>query len=93
MQNDLPIITHVEFFKTDYERRPPVSVGGRPFCSLTIRKSGTTLIKAGGSTFSSTPDTLTFIPAGCPYVTEIPEGLLSTVPVTAGTECRVQNAE
>ena len=26
-------------------------------------------------------------------VTEIPEGLLSTVTVTAGTECRVQNAE
>ncbi len=74
MQNDLPIITHVEFFKTDYEKRPVVAVSGRPFCSLSIRKSGTTVIKTQEKTLCSTPDTLTYIPSGCPYVTEIPEG-------------------
>lgn len=74
MTQDLPIITHVEFFKTDYESRPTVAVSSRPFCSLSIRKSGKTVIKTQDSTLCSTPDTLTFIPSGCPYTTEIPEG-------------------
>ena len=74
MTNNLPIITHAEFFRLDYEARPSVAVSARPFCSLSIRKSGKTTVTAGGKTLSSTPDTLTFIPAGCPYTTEIPEG-------------------
>ena len=74
MTNDFPIITHVEFFKLDYEKRPSVAVSARPFCSLSIRKSGKTVIKAGEQTLSSTPDTLTYIPSGCDYTTEIPEG-------------------
>ncbi len=73
MATELPIITHAEFFKTDYEKRPPVAVSARPFCSLSIRKSGTTVIKTREKTLTSTPDTLTFIPAGCSYTTEIPE--------------------
>ena len=74
MSKDLPIITRAEFFKSDYESRPLVVVSARPFCSLSIRKSGTTIIKVNGKSFSSTPDTLTYIPAGCAYTTEIPEG-------------------
>jgi len=74
MTKDLPIVTHAEFFRLDYDKRPPMAVSGRPFCSLSIRKSGTTVIKTREKALSSTPDTLTFIPAGCAYTTEIPEG-------------------
>ena len=74
MATDLPVITNAEFFRLNYESRPSVAVSARPFCSLSIRKSGKTTVTAGGKTLSSTPDTLTFIPAGCPYTTEIPEG-------------------
>jgi AraC-like DNA-binding protein len=74
MLTDLPIITYAEFFKLDYDKGPPVAVSGRPFCSLSIRKSGTTVIKTAEKVISSVPDTLTFIPAGCAYTTEIPAG-------------------
>lgn len=71
---ELPIITHVEFLKLDYENRPLIAVSARPFCSLSIRKSGKTVVTVDGVTLTSTPDTLTYIPSGCPYTTEIPEG-------------------
>ena len=74
MPEMLPIITHAEFLKLDFEKRPNIAVSARPFCSLSIRKSGKTLITVEENTFHSTPDTLTYIPAGCPYTTEIPEG-------------------
>ena len=74
MQNDLPIITHVEFFKANNDPLPLVTVNARPFSSFSIRKSGKTVIRAGETTLCSTPDTLTFIPSGCSYTTEIPEG-------------------
>ena len=74
MATALPILTHVEFLHLDYNARPCVAVSARPFCSLSIRKSGKTTITAGEKTLFSVPDTLTFIPAGCPYTTEIPEG-------------------
>ena len=72
---ELPIITHVEFLKLDYENRPLIAVSARPVCSLSIRKSGKTVVTVDGVTLTSTPDTLTYIPSGCPYTTEIPEGL------------------
>lgn len=68
-----PIITHVEFFKLDYEKRPPVTVSARPFCSLSIRKSGETVVEFDGKQLVSSPDTLTYIPAGCTYTTHIPK--------------------
>ena len=73
MPQDLPIITYAEFFKATNEKLSPVNVSARPFSSLSIRKSGKTLIRTGNTTLCSTPDTLTFIPSGCPYTTEIPE--------------------
>ena len=69
-----PIITHAEFFKLDYEKRPPITVNARPFCSLSIRKSGETVVDFDGKTLYSMPDTLTYIPAGCTYTTHIPKG-------------------
>ena len=74
MPHRVPIITHVEFFKANTDRRAPVTVSARPFCSLSIRKGGRTVVTAGDITLCSTPDTLTYIPQGCSYVTEIPEG-------------------
>ena len=74
MPNELPIITHVEFFKANNDPLPPVTVNARPFSSFSIRKSGKTVIRSGSTTLCSTPATLTFIPSGCSYTTEIPEG-------------------
>lgn len=74
MPNALPIITHAEFFGIHYEKLSPVAVGARPFCSLSIRKSGKTVMTVGDKTLISAPDTLTYMPAGCSYTTEIPEG-------------------
>ncbi|MBO5355122.1 MAG: helix-turn-helix transcriptional regulator [Clostridia bacterium] len=68
-----PIITHAEFFKLGYEKRPPVTVSARPFCSLSIRKSGETVVEFDGKRLISAPDTLTYIPAGCTYTTYIPK--------------------
>lgn len=73
MPKEIPIITHVEFFKANNDKRAPVTVGARPFSSLSIRKSGKTVIRVGNTTLCSTPDTLTYIPRGCSYTTEIPE--------------------
>ena len=74
MTSELPIITYAEFFKANNDVLPPVTVGARPFSSLSIRKSGKTLIRSQSTALCSTQDTLTFIPSGCPYTTEIPEG-------------------
>ena len=73
MQKNIPILTHVEFFKAYNDRRGPVTVGARPFSSLSIRTSGRTVIRVGDTTLTSAPDTLTYIPSGCAYATEIPE--------------------
>ena len=68
-----PIITYAEFFKLNYEKRPRITVNARPFCSLSIRKSGETVVEWNGKTLFSAPDTLTYIPAGCTYTTYIPQ--------------------
>ena len=70
MNQQIPIITKVEFFDTSYK---PIkaSVSARNFSSLTYRKSGRVLIASGRGEFVSEADTLTFVPAGCDYATEI----------------------
>ena len=74
MPVNIPIITRVSFFEIENEARPPVEVSARPFCSLSMRKSGTITVTARGETLCSGPDTLTFIPGGCTYTTEVLEG-------------------
>ncbi len=69
-----PIITNVIFFETDYPQGPSVDVSPRPFSSLTIRRSGKISVTWGGKTFFSGKDTLTFIPHGCEYTTQVLEG-------------------
>lgn len=73
MDRSIPIITKVEFFETSYE---PIkaNVSARNFSSLTYRKSGRVFISSEESEFVSDEDTITFMPAGCDYFTEILDG-------------------
>ena len=73
MNQEIPIITKVQFFKTSYEPMK-ANVSARNFSSLSYRRSGKVLISYGGSDFISEADTLLFMPAGCDYFTEILEG-------------------
>jgi AraC-like DNA-binding protein len=49
-------------------------VSARGFSSLSYRKSGRISICAGGETIVSEENTLTFVPGGCDYFTEVLEG-------------------
>lgn len=73
MNQQVPIITKVEFFDTSYEPMK-ATVSARNFSSLTYRKSGRVFIASKKTEFVSDADTLTFIPAGCDYFTEILDG-------------------
>ena len=72
MNQQVPVITKVKFFDTSYE---PIraNVSARNFSSLTYRKSGRVFIASKENEFVSDADTLTFMPAGCDYFTEIME--------------------
>ena len=73
MNKQIPVITKVQYFETTYT---PIkaSVSARNFSSLTYRKSGKVFISSKNSEFITESGTLTFVPAGCDYYTEIIEG-------------------
>lgn len=73
MNQQIPIITKVMFFDTSYSTMR-ANVSARNFSSLTYRKSGRVLIESEKNKFVSEADTLTFVPAGCGYSTEVFEG-------------------
>ncbi len=73
MDQQIPIITKVQFFDTSY-RPIKANVSARNFSSLTYRKSGRVFISSKETEFLSEAGTLTFVPAGCDYFTEILEG-------------------
>ena len=73
MNQQIPIITKVEFFDMSYDPMK-AKVSPRNFSSLTYRKSGRVLIASNKNEFVSDADTLTFMPTGCDYSTEILEG-------------------
>ena len=70
---DIPIITDVQFFTSFFKRKEPVHIRARNFSGITFRKSGRVLIRCGENEFISEPGSLTFIPKGCAYDTEILE--------------------
>lgn len=72
MNRGTPIIAKVEFFKASYKKMR-AHVAARNFSSLTYRTRGRVLIESEGSSFISEADTLTFVPAGQSYSTEILE--------------------
>ncbi len=76
MNTQIPIITDVRFFETSHIKRHPVVVRGRPHSSLSIRRAGKISITTptlGRKLYSDT-DSLTYVPAGCEYTTEVIEG-------------------
>ena len=66
-------ITDVVFMEASYEKKPVVSVSGRPFNSLTFRRSGSIRIDGSNKSFVSAAGSLTLIPANMPYRTEVLE--------------------
>lgn len=70
MGQQIPIITKVQFFSTSYKPMK-ANVSARNFSSLTYRKSGRVFIASEKTEFVSEADTLTFMPAGHDYSTEI----------------------
>ena len=72
MNGETPIIAKVEFFKASYKKMC-AHVAARNFSSLTYRTRGRVLIESEGCSFISEADTLTFVPAGQSYSTEIYE--------------------
>ncbi len=72
MNQQIPIITNVKFFDTSYKPMK-ANVSARNFSSLTYRKSGKVFISSEKNEIVSEANTLTFIPGGCDYFTEILE--------------------
>ncbi len=68
-----PVISDLSFMHIFYNKRTAVSVRARPFNSLTFRKSGSITVSSEHGQLISPPDTLTFIPKGCSYESEILE--------------------
>jgi len=68
----LPIIQKVDFFRAEFKLKKS-KVPPRPFSSLTFRKSGKISVSASNTDFISAENTVTFIPCGCSYETEILE--------------------
>ena len=73
MKQQLPIINKVNFFNTSYKPMR-ANVSARKYSSLTYRKSGKVLVSSEKAEIVSEADTLTFVPAGHDYFTEILEG-------------------
>jgi AraC-like DNA-binding protein len=73
MNKQVPLITKVQYFETSYE---PIkaNVSARNFSSVTYRKSGKVFFLSNENQFISEEGTLTFMPAGCNYSTEILTG-------------------
>lgn len=66
------IITKVEFFSTSYQPMR-ANVAARNFSSLTYRTKGRITVDTESVSLVSDENTLTFIPCGCRYSTEILE--------------------
>ena len=73
MHRQISIIAKVYFFDTTY-KQTKANVSARNFSSLTYRRSGRVLISSKGTEFVSEADSMTFVPAGCDYFTEVLEG-------------------
>ena len=68
-----PIISDLMFTHVVLKKGPMCQVQARPFSSLSFRKSGSITVSSQHGVFTSGPNTLTFIPKGCTYESEILE--------------------
>ncbi|MBQ7386779.1 MAG: helix-turn-helix transcriptional regulator [Clostridia bacterium] len=72
MQNENTVIADVKFFKTDFSR-VRADVNPRGFSSLTLRLGGKVKISSGGVSLVSGANSVTFMPKGCAYSTQVIE--------------------
>ncbi len=68
-----PVITSVRLMKSNIIQKPPLFVHGRPFSSLTYRLKGRISVQTADAEFLSEPSSLTFLPQGTDYRTEVLE--------------------
>ncbi len=68
-----PAISHFEVFQVDFKKKETVFVPGRPFHSLSFRISGEISIEKDGKVLKSPALSLTYVPEGCSYNTEVTE--------------------
>ena len=73
IQKGCVFISKAMFFETRTQKHKPIFVSGRDFYSLTYRYSGQTSITVGDTELLSRADTVTFMPKGLSYKTEITE--------------------
>ena len=66
-------VTKAMFFETRMPKNKPVFVEGRDFYSLTYRYSGRVAISTEDGTVESGADSITFMPKGVSYTTEVLE--------------------
>ena len=72
MDTDFPLyISNICVFEFYNKMHKPLFVEGRDFFSLTYRHKGKISIKYGDTELISPPDTITFVPQGVSYTTEI----------------------
>ena len=72
LKTDFPVyIQNAEFFEIESEKRKPTFVAGRNYYSLTYRHKGKITVSCDGKEFVSAADTVTFIPKGVAYTTEV----------------------
>ena len=73
LTQDSIFVTRAMFFETRMPKHRPVAVDGRDFYSLTYRYSGRVAISVGDRTVESEADSITFMPKGVAYTTEVLE--------------------
>jgi len=66
-------VTDIELYKGFFGKTKVISVKGRAHHSLSLRLSGDVRFEIDGKKYQSTPNMITFIPAGVSYKTQIVE--------------------
>ena len=81
------VVTGLTVFRREFKKTEPVFVPGRPFHALTFRLSGSISLSEGGRLLVSGPGSVTLIPQGAAYNTEILEnGEMIAVHFTSAQE-------
>lgn len=73
MDKNSIVILGADYFRALSVKHAPREVEGRSFCSLTYRYSGKVTINAAGKELVSESDSVTFVPKGLSYLTEVIE--------------------
>jgi len=64
-------VTSLRVFEVDFQKRELHSVPARAFHSLTFRYSGSVIVEGKGEKVLSEADSITYMPAGIPYQSQI----------------------